>query len=585
MIRDVVLISLQSKEMKTICINAFLILFFGCLIPVHATPVDTNTSNTGVFETASLCDRLIEYKKTDRFELLSSPEETRRFYTDRCEQEKNYAWFDSSLSPTAEAFELLRAIDDAYRHGLNPEKYHKTLLKHYLFTIVKKKFDSVEAKSRFIDHTEMFLSDAYFTLAHDLYEGFTDREAFKALNVDDEEIEWDFPQKGALDFGKILTEALGKNTVADSLKTLVPEFLEYGRLLKALALYRKLAEYGENESLPEGPTIREGDNDPRLPLITQRLIFLGDLDESDRAETTLYNDPALLRAVKSFQSRHNLKADGRIGENTLKALNVPIRERITQLILSLERYRWLNRGMENKNAYISINIPSFTLQLLEQGEEKFSMKVIVGKKERPTPILNSKIAYAVLNPTWTAPETIVREDILGKKNVLKYLKNHDMRVFQMIDGSLSELNPYTIDWEHYKTLGKAPFVFRANAGDENPLGEIKFIFPNRYSVYMHDTNTPALFQNDYRALSSGCIRLSDPSLLLTYLSPKDDIISSGNRDNRKIELRKKLPVILRYMTAAADAEGKVYFYEDIYGYDRLHLQILKPIDIPIEQKE
>jgi murein L,D-transpeptidase YcbB/YkuD len=206
------------------------------------------------------------------------------------------------------------------------------------------------------------------------------------------------------------------------------------------------------------------------------------------------------------------------------------------------------------------------------------MKVIVGKKERPTPILNSTISYAVLNPSWTAPETIVREDIIEKGNIDSYLAKHNMKVYMTLHGESVEVNSNHIDWKSYEGQSNIPYTFKADSGTLNPLGVVKFIFNNQYSVYMHDTNRRDLFQNEYRALSSGCVRLNEPNKLLTYLLEKEGKILSKVKNSKEVtdtivSLRGKVPVVFRYMTVGVDKDHKINFYDDIYGYDDLILPI------------
>ncbi len=534
--------------------------------------------NQNTLEKYAVCNHLTAYKKTNFFSTLNNSLLTEKFYTQYCIHLQNFAWFDSKLHYLPQALDLLSSIDDSLRYGLNPEKYHQNELAVDRDLLENGTFPSNEKKIDLTNTIDILLTDAYITMAQDLYYGFTDWEKFKSSKIADEQIQWDRPTKLPLLPTKRLFDSLEKNSVKSSLETLNPDFKEYARLLKALAYYRSLEKNAEWVTIPSGPPIRLNKTDERLPLIKKRLLESGELETITDPDETLYNDKTIIDAVKTFQSRHNLTPDGFIGKKTIQAMNIPLSKKITMIILNLERYRWLNSGMDKKDAYIDINIPAFTMQLLEKGDELFHMNVIVGKKERPTPILSSKISYAVINPTWTAPETIVKEDILEKKNLLDYLKKHNMHVYRQIHGEMVKQNPRAINWEPYKKAGAAPFVFKADAGKSNPLGEVKFIFPNKYSIYMHDTNTRELFKNEYRALSSGCIRLGEPQKLLTYLSPKEDMISGEIEDEHRVDLQKRLPVLIRYMTVGVDVNQKVYFYDDIYGYDDLQLQNIKKIN-------
>lgn len=253
---------------------------------------------------------------------------------------------------------------------------------------------------------------------------------------------------------------------------------------------------------------------------------------------------------------------------------------IEKLLINLDRFRWLPRGIEKNGTYIDVNIPSFTLRVVDHGYEIMRMKTIVGRSERPTPILYSKISYAVLNPSWTAPQTIIRKDILESKDISAFLQSHDIRVYERIGGELYEVDPSQIDWSLYAGKRQSPYTFKTDAGDTNPLGKVKFLFPNSHFVYLHGTNTPALFKKSNRALSSGCIRLSSPQKLFDYLmdrweNPVDQNTDTLEEPDISVRLQKKLPIFLRYMTISADQNSTLTVYNDIYGYDEAHWIILK----------
>lgn len=540
---------------------------------------DTNQTLSALHSTRTVCRQFSRPIKPDRFPGLLNRNETFAFYSQFCNPKRAYAWFDDRFVPKPQAAQMLASIEEAYRNGLNPEKYHRHELESYSIRLQKNGFHNAAEQEDLINRMDLLLTDAYITLSKDIYYGFTDWTKFKKIKIGKEPIEWDRPLKKPLLVLQQLTSALETDTVSLSLDALYPDYKEYARMVQALEYYRTLEGNTTRVPIPEGSTIKINDDDPRLPLIAKRLSDSGDLTADINDSRSVYDTPELIEAVRNFQIRHNLKPDALIGKKTVHAMNIPLSEKVTSILLNLERFRWLQHGMDQKEAYIDVNIPSFSLRLVEKGDQAFDMKIIVGKKERPTPVLESKIAYAVGNPSWTAPETIVKEDILGKDDVLTYLTGHNMKVYESVDGGLVEIDPLSIDWKSVESRGYAPYRFIAEAGKANPLGTIKFIFPNRYSVYLHDTNRHGLFNNDYRALSSGCVRLSEPEKLLTYLSPKEGTIHANVSDNRKIALQKKLPVILRYMTVGVNADQRVNFYEDIYSYDTLHLQTIEKINL------
>lgn len=264
----------------------------------------------------------------------------------------------------------------------------------------------------------------------------------------------------------------------------------------------------------------------------------------------------------------------------LKTTDSTTQKIIEKLLINLDRFRWLPHGIEKNGAYIDINIPSFTLKVVDHGYEILRMKTIVGRAERPTPLLYSKISYAVLNPSWTAPQTIIRKDILESKDTSAFLLSHDIRVYERVGGELYEVDPTQIDWSLYAGKKQTPYTFKTDAGETNPLGKVKFLFPNSHFVYLHGTNTPALFKKTNRALSSGCIRLSSPQKLYDYLmdrweNPVDKTTDTPEEPDISVRLQKKLPILLRYMTISADQNSTVTVYNDIYGYDEAQWTILK----------
>ncbi|MBA3026968.1 MAG: L,D-transpeptidase family protein, partial [Sulfurimonas sp.] len=524
------------RIIKILLLGVFLcgsILFGGNnILNGFSEPINTiNVSRQTLPNEFTLCTDFKKLEKVDVFLQLNTPQETKQFYIDYCKHADTFAWSDSSLRLNNQAIDLIQSIEDSYNEGLNPNKYH---LNSFIAHIKLMDSDANQSsKTDSLNRIDVLLSDAYITLAKDLYYGITDWKQFKASKIEkkkklaknqeivknDKEdiIEWERAKKTPIYPAKYLAINLAENKISDSLHRLSPDAQEYRRLMESLKYYRTLYANGGWETIPSGATIRMEQTDERIPLIKKRLYLSGELHELENNETCLYSEPQLIDAVKSFQTFHNLTQDGLIGAKTINALNIPVTSKISKIILNLERFRWLNQGMDAYQSYININIPSFQMQVFEYGKEVIAMKVIVGKKERPTPVLNSKISYAVLKPSWTAPKTIVKEDILEKANMQEYLQSHNMRVYLNLDGEMSEVNADEIDWSVYAEDEHIPYIFKADSGEANPLGEVKFIFNNRFSVYMHDTNQRYLFKNQYRALSSGCLRLNEPMKLLTYL--------------------------------------------------------------------
>ena len=337
----------------------------------------------------------------------------------------------------------------------------------------------------------------------------------------------------------------------------------------ALSQYRQLAAQGGWPQVPSGPTLHEGDRNERIPLLRKRLVISTDLAAT--ADQGDHFDGILKEAVQKFQTRHGLTADGTVGAKTLSELNVPINERIRQLTASLERCQPLPQLLEPR--HILINIADFTLKLFEAGKPVLSMPVIVGKTFRQTPVFNGRISSLVLNPSWEVPHSIATKDILPKiKKNPSYLSQMHLRVFQGWNGA-TEIDPATINWASISTT-HFPYRLRQDPGPANALGRVKFLFPNPYDVYLHDTPSRELFQKDARTFSSGCIRIAKPLDLAVYLlqgtklNSMDALTAAIARDKtQQIVIPSPIAVHIVYMTAWVDHEGTVQFRPDIYNRD------------------
>ncbi|MBU2618786.1 MAG: L,D-transpeptidase family protein [Proteobacteria bacterium] len=342
-------------------------------------------------------------------------------------------------------------------------------------------------------------------------------------------------------------------------------------LEKALAQYHQLAAQGGWPQVPAGPTLHEGDMDVRTPLLRQRLVASGDLTAPTVEGSFFLFDTTLREAVQRFQARHGLIADGLVGAKTLTELNVPLSERIRQLTASLERCQPLPSLLEPR--HILINIADFTLKLYEDGELRLSMPVIVGKTYRQTPVFNGRISSLVLNPAWEVPHSIATKDLLPKiKKNPGYLRTSDIRVFRGWNPG-TEVDSAGVDWASLSP-SRFPYRLRQEPGPDNALGRVKFLFPNPYDVYLHDTPSRELFQKDDRTFSSGCIRLARPLELAVHLLQGTPLGSMealtaaiAGEKTRTIPLPSPIAIYMAYMTAWVDRDGTVQFRRDIYNRD------------------
>lgn len=340
-------------------------------------------------------------------------------------------------------------------------------------------------------------------------------------------------------------------------------------LESALVHYRQLAAQGGWPQVPVGPALHQGDMDERLPLLRERLVASSDLPASE-SQGVLFGE-ILTEAVRRFQARHGLTADGVVGAKTLAELNVPIGERIRQLAASLERCQPLPSLLEPR--HILVNIADFTLKLYEDGKLRLSMPVIVGRTYRQTPVFNGRISSLVLNPSWEVPHSIATKDLLPKiqKNP-DYLKQSGFRVFRDWKSD-TEMDPASINWAQLSPA-RFPYRLRQEPGPANALGRVKFPFPNPYNVYLHDTPAQALFQQDSRTFSSGCIRLARPLDLAVYLlqgtplgSPEALTAALSSGKTKTVPIPSPIAVHIAYMTAWVDREGIIQFRRDIYHRD------------------
>lgn len=337
-------------------------------------------------------------------------------------------------------------------------------------------------------------------------------------------------------------------------------------LENVLYYYRQLAEKGGWPSIPVGQSLRQGDRDDRIPLLRQRLSLTGDLDVHESQSDVF--DEILLRAIRKFQKRHGLEADGVVGTATIGQLNVSVHERLKQIIVNLNNCRLHKRFFPPR--YILINIPDFSLQLYEHGQLRLSMPVIVGKPERPTPVLKGEITSIVINPDWKVPRIIATEDILPKiRKDPMYLEKSNISVLKTWNSD-ENIDPSTIDWKSLSP-DNFPYHFCQHPGPDNSLGRLKFLFPNPFDIYLHDTPARYLFNRNPRAFSSGCIRLAKAKALAVYLLQGTSVGSIGAINSaiaggktKHLSVPSPIPIYIIYVTAWVDHDGIVQFRPDIY---------------------
>jgi murein L,D-transpeptidase YcbB/YkuD len=319
--------------------------------------------------------------------------------------------------------------------------------------------------------------------------------------------------------------------------------------------------------VPEGPKLELGSSGPRVAALRARLGAEGDSDAFDAP---------LADAVRRFQARHGLDADGVVGPGTLAALNVPIAARIAQIRVNLERGRWYLHELDP--TFVIVNVAGFEVYYLRDSKLVWSARAIIGKPFRATPIFRSRMTYLVLNPTWTVPPGILANDILpAQRRNPSYLAKKGL---QVVDRNGRVVPASSIDWSQ-ATARRFPYNLVQPPGPENALGRVKFMFPNSHSVYLHDTPTRSLFEKSERAFSSGCIRIENPLELAALLlegqkgwdrAAIDAALATGK--TRTVTLERPVPVLLTYFTAWVDRGGELQLRRDVYGRDPKVLRAL-----------
>lgn len=453
------------------------------------------------------------------------------------------AW-SGDRGPLPSAYELLAALAAAGDDGLRPEDYSEAALRK----VVDASRISPEATRR--AELDLLLSDAFLSFAADLRHGKVNPEAIYtecALAPD------------ATDLAEVLEAALGGNRVRAALADQAPPQKAYKLLRVALRRYRDLALRADSDPVPPGPTLRLGDRGERVAALEAHLVAAAEADAAvplPPAEVPDLFDEALAESLRRFQERHGLEDDGVAGKATLAELNQRAADHVLQIEANLERWRWLPHDLGKR--HVLVNIAAFHLEAVDNGRTALEMRVIVGKPFTKTPMFSSAINAVVLNPSWYVPKKIAVEEILPK----------------------AAKDPAYLRREGYEVLSATRL--RQKPGPGNALGRIKFFFPNRFGVYLHDTPAPGLFGRTVRAFSHGCIRIEKPFDLAVWALRGDpkwtpEAIRAGIDavKERRVPLPEALPVHVAYWTAWVGDDGVLRLGRDVYRRDaeltrRLH---------------
>ncbi len=412
---------------------------------------------------------------------------------------------------------------------------------------------------------DVLLTDAFLFLGLQMYYG--------KVNIEKEGNTWEIRRKGPeLQFNLKLEEALAVNSISKALNLLAPRYRSYWMMKEDLAFFLSLKEEPW-PAITSDTTINPGQSNLLLPLIRERLMKLRyKMFDTNSGEY----DKDFEEQLRMFQKDWGLNSDGVIGKGTLIALNTTPGELANRLKVNMERFRWL--PLHEPRKYIMVNIVNFDLVFIEGVDTLISMRAIVGKDSRETPVFDALMTYIVFSPSWTVPPTILNKDVIPK--LLKgpeYLKEKNMKLLRN-DGS--EITYNEINWANIPK-NNFPFMVRQSPGADNALGKVKFMFPNSYNIYIHDTPSRGYFSRDDRAMSSGCIRIEKPFELACILLadspdwPPEKIRTAMQQEKEQTaRLKSPVNVLMLYLTAWTDNNGQVQFRNDIYTRDELVLTAL-----------
>jgi L,D-transpeptidase YcbB len=375
-----------------------------------------------------------------------------------------------------------------------------------------------------------------------------------------------FRSRKTIDGMRVLTELKKQRDPGKFLAAFEPKNRHYQGLKRMLKAYTAAVEQGIDwPVINQGATLKPGQSDPRMGKVRELLAFTGDYEGGDTSSSAY--DGALAAAVKKFQIRHGLEAKGLFGKQTVVAMNIPPEERRKQIILNMERWRWMPDALGDE--HFMVNIAAYELQWVVSNHEVERMNVVVGAVATQTPEFSDELEFVELNPTWTVPYSIATKEMLPKIKSDPYHYADEFELFA--GGKLADWG--SVNWGSYGG-GSFPFTFRQKPGPKNALGKVKFMLPNKHNIYLHDTPAKDKFANSTRAFSHGCIRLSRPGDLAYKLLGEKTGMGEGEIDavwaggeTTKVVLPRKIPIHLVYATAFASDNG-IEFRSDVYGRDK-----------------
>ena len=474
---------------------------------------------------------------------LNEPRAVSRFYKAR----------DSKPAWLGHGNEIVAAIRGMEADGLDPADYHLAAIER-----LAARKDAGPGDAATLD---VLLADAVASMVDDLHYGrVRPVEVNPAWNAD--------PREGAPPLDSTLAVIARSGNVAQAIAAQRPDHFIYRGLATQLAQLRRIAAQGGWPTVPTGKTLKPGTVDPRVAAIRRRLLASAEMSGTQPSDSARY-DPALLGAVRRFQAMHRIQDDGVIGPGTVAAMNVSASERLGQVRANLERARWVLGGLEGD--FLLVNLPAFKAYLIRDGHNVWESRTQIGEEAMQTPTFRAKIRTVVFNPDWTVPPTILANEILADMRAGK--NTLDRQGLVVYDAQNNVVDPSSIDWNTVDPEN-FPYTLRQPAGDDNALGKVKFLFPNKYQIYLHDTPSRHLFEADKRTFSHGCIRIENPLDLAENLLQGQGDWNAGkiqdavaSSETQSVALDRPMPILIVYWTVSVGASGDVHYADDIYHLD------------------
>lgn len=514
------------------------------LLAVAGLPFGAMAADPAQYIEAALKQQVRDVREVGGLPELSSAKEALQWFYAERGYAPAWAW-------GGRLEQLVEALGGLEKDGLDPELYGLAEL--------RRKAAQADTTPAGIACTDVLASNAYLTAMLHLALGRLDPSEVEPI--------WQFADAASMEAQRqraIMLATVMMDDIEGAFDQVRPSTPQYRGLREAYIELLHRPPATDRPMVPQGPLLREGDRDPRVPLLRERLLDAA-VDESLQASDGQVYDAELVAAVVAFQRAHGLAPDGIVGPETLAAMNRPVPSMLDQMRVNLERMRWLAR--EPIANGVLVDIAGAEIRYLRDGETVWSARTQIGRPSRQTPRLRSEVTHVTFNPSWTVPPTILRQDVLPQvRRDIGYLAENRM---QVLDYRGNRLNPEEIDWHN-----PSGFLLRQDPGPHNALGRVAIRFPNPFNVYLHDTPSQRIFERPQRQVSSGCVRVERPMELVDLLiedgsdaGPERaaELVAEGK--TRNFYLTRPVPILVGYWTADVTADGNVVFRPDIYAQD------------------